>query len=173
MVSNIVILGVNRSHSRQVAEMLSERLQMYFVDTIDLFEFDNIPRSFSIILKEQGERYFREKEKSLNKYVSGFENTVIHAESGSVLKSKNIQAFKKKCLVIYLHSPLMVVKKGLEKKAYESTELKRFFNISQSRLKRRIELLKKAADIVVPSAGKSPLRVTSEVLRAIDKYYLN
>ena len=64
MISNIVVLGMNRGITRQVAEMLSEQLQMHFVDTLELFEFDNIPRSLSDILKEQGEAYFRKKEKS-------------------------------------------------------------------------------------------------------------
>lgn len=171
MINNIVILSINRQVSRQVAEMLSEQLQMHFVDTIDLFEFDNIPRSLSDVLALNGERYFREKEKGQCKYVSGFDNTVIHAESGAVMKSANITSFKKNCLVIYLHYPLSNIKNVLKNKKYNSRELKKFFCISDKRLERRIELLKKFSDIVVAGMGKSALKLTSETLRAIDKYY--
>ena len=91
MVSNIAIIGLNRKMSRKVSELLSEELQMHFLDTIELFEFDNIPRTLSDIIRENGLRYFREKEKSLTGYASGFENTVIHAESGCVNCLKNIK----------------------------------------------------------------------------------
>ena len=117
MISNIVVLGINRDMSRPVAEMLSEQLEMHFLDTIELFEFDNIPRTFSEILKLHGERYFREKEKSLTGYVSSFDNTIIHAESGSVIKSKNIKKFKEHCLIIYIHYPASIIKKILVEKS--------------------------------------------------------
>lgn len=172
MVSNIVVLGINRDMTRQVAEILSEQLEMHFLDTIELFEFDNIPRSFSDILKTQGERYFREKEKSLTGYVSSFDNTVIHAESGSVIKSKNIKKFKEHCLIIYIHYPASMIKKILGEKKYDTVELKKFFNISIDRVQRRIGLLKKQSDIVVTGSGKSSLKITSEILRSIDNYYL-
>ena len=171
MVSNIVVLSLNRQVSKLVAEMLSEQLEMHMVDTIDLFEFDNIPRSFSDVLALNGERYFREKEKGQCKYVSGFENTIIHAESGIVLKSENIKTFKKNCLAIYLHYPLSAIKAILKKQTYETKELKKFFNINESRILRRIELLRKSSNIIVSGTGKSALRLTSEALRAIDKYY--
>ena len=59
MVNNIMILGINRKVSRQVSEMLAEQLQMHFLDIIELFEFDNIPRSLSDVLGLKGERYYR------------------------------------------------------------------------------------------------------------------
>jgi shikimate kinase len=171
MVSNIVILSLNRQVSRQVAEMLSEQLEMHMVDTIDLFEFDNIPRSLSDVLALNGERYFREKEKGQCKYVSEFRNTVIHAESGAVLKNDNIKTFKKNCLVVYLHYSLSNMKNVLKNKSYKTKELKKFFGISEKRIQRRIELLKKNSDIIVAGTGKSALKLTSETLRAINNHY--
>lgn len=173
MISNIVVLGINRGATRQVAEMLSEQLQMHFVDTLELFEFDNIPRSLSDILREQGEAYFRKKEKSLNGYVSEFENTVIHAESGSVLNSKKIKEFKKNCLIVYIHYSASKVQKLLKSSEYKTKELKKFFNISLERINRRVELLKKHADISINGNGKSAFKITAETLRAIDDYFLN
>ena len=157
MISNIVILGLNRDVSKQVSQMLAEQLQMHFVDTIELFEFDNIPRTLSDILREQGEAYFRKKEKSLNGYVGEFENTVIHAESGTVLSLKKIKELKKNCLVIYIHYSATNIKKVLNNKQYESKELKKFFNISQKRIERRVELLKARSDIMINATGLSTL----------------
>lgn len=172
MISNIVILGLNRVATRQVSEMLSEQLQMHIVDTLELFEFDNIPRTLSDILREQGEVYFRKKEKGLNAYVSEFNNTVIHAESGSVLNSKNIKTFKENCLVIYVHYSTSKIQANLKSQNYKTKELKKFFNISLKRIQRRIDLLKKNADITINAAGKSTLKITSDILRAIDDYFL-
>lgn len=171
MVSNIVIIGLNRIVSKQVAEILSEQLQMHYLDTIELFEFDNIPRTFSQILEMNGERYFRKKEKSLNKYVASFENTVIHVESGSVLKKKNIENLKENCVVVYLHYPVSKIKQHLKKQEYKSIELKRFFCINEKRIKRRIELLKQRTNIVINANGKSVLRLASDILRAFEGYF--
>ena len=172
MVSNIVILSMNRDVSRKVAEMLSEELQMHFLDTIELFEFDNIPHSFSEILEMNGESYFRKKEKGLLGYVCGFENTVIHAESGCVLSPENIKAMKENCLVIYLHLYPSNIKKYLGKKEYESNSLKLFYDIGEDAIKQRVKILKKDANIQVDANKKSFLKTTSDVLRAINEYYL-
>ena len=172
MVNNIMILGINRKVSRQVSEMLAEQLQMHFLDIIELFEFDNIPRSLSDVLGLKGERYYREKEVGLNKYVSSFENTVIHGESGAVLKSKNIKNVKNNCLVVYIHFPAAQVKKFLSVQDYKTKQLKKFFNVSLDRIKRRVELLKKNADISITGTGKSSFKITSEILRAMDSYFL-
>ena len=173
MVSNIVIVSLNREISRQVGEILAEELEMHFLDTIELFEFDNIPRSLSDILKENGEKYFREKEKSLTGYASGFENTVINIESGCCLVAKNIKKLKENCLVIYLHFPPNTIKKYLDKKNYETEELKKFYNITLKKIERRAEILSDKADIRISASNKSFLKLSSEVLRAINAYYLN
>lgn len=171
MISNIVILGINRNVSKQVAEILSEQLQMHYLDTIELFEFDNIPRTFADILAQKGERYFRKKEKGLNNYVAGFDNTVIHAESGSVIKKKTIDELKTNCIIVYLHFPLSNVRNYLKNQKYKTPELKRFFCINEKRLKRRIDLLKQRCNIKINAQGKSPLRLTSEILRSFEEYF--
>ena len=57
MVQNIAIVGLNRSQAYEVGKLLAEELDMHFFDCLELFEFDNIPRTFPMMLEEFGEKY--------------------------------------------------------------------------------------------------------------------
>ncbi|MBQ9790135.1 MAG: hypothetical protein IJW24_00885 [Clostridia bacterium] len=172
MVSNIVIVGINRKMSRSVAEMVAEQLGMHFLDTIELFEFDNIPRNLSTILKEQGEAYFRKKEKSLSGYVGEFENTVIHAESGSVLEESNVEKLKQNAVVVYLHAPISKTKAEIHSADYQDGHLKKFFDVSLEKVRNRANLWKIKADIVVETKSGSALKVSADAIRAIEAYFI-
>lgn len=171
MINNIVIVGINRKVSRQVGEILTEQLGMHLLDTIELFEFDNIPRTFEDILKEQGVSYYRKKEQGIIGYASEFENTVIHIESGAVNKKANLHRLKEFALVVYLHIPAGKIKDYLNNQEYVSKELKKFFNISLDSVSARIEKLKKQCNIKINAYGKSPLRLSSEIIRAMNEYF--
>ena len=172
MVSNIVIVGINRVQSRQVAEIIAEQLGMHFLDTIELFEFDNIPRNLTDILREQGEAYFRKKEKSLSGYASEFENTVIHVESGCILEGVNIKKLKQNAVIVYLSSASSRLKNELANAEYENELLKKFYNISLTKINQRVNLWKENANIVVKTGKVSALKVAADVIRAIESYYL-
>jgi len=172
MISNIVIVGIDRRLSRQVAEIISEQLGMHFVDTIELFEFDHIPRSLADILESQGEGYFRKKEKGLSGYVSEFENTVIHAESGCVNENDNIETLKQNAVVVYIKKYATSTKRILGEISYENSYLKRFFNISLEKIKARQNLWIESANIVVDAKNYSALKVSADSIRAIENYFL-
>lgn len=171
MVQNIAIVGLNRKQSYEIAKLLAEELDMHFFDCLELFEFDNIPRSFPTMLKAYGEKYYRKKEKGMLKYVAGFCETVIHLESGMAELKTNIKAVKENCLLIYLHVPASKVKCKLDREKYDTKEEKKFFNIPPARIDERIENLKKGADIVILASSGSALKLTSEILRQIKAYY--
>lgn len=171
MVKNIVIVGLDRDITRPVAEILAEQLQMHFLDTIELFEFDHIPRSLSEILVEQKEKYYRKKEVNIMRYASGFENTVIHSESGFVLEEDTTKIIKQNCLLIYLYLPAKRVKENISKKVYKDDAIRRFFNISLAKIEKRHEILNKCCDIKVNVADKSVLKIVSGLIRAMDKYF--
>lgn len=172
MISNIVVAGINRVFSRQVSEILAEQLGMHFLDTIELFEFDHIPRNLAMVLDELGEGYFRKKEKSLSGYVGEFENSVLHVESGCVLESGNIDALKQNAIVIYLHMAPTKIKKELSSAKYKTENLRKFFNISLVKIKNRDMLWMAGANITIDVKASSPLKCAADTIRAIEKYYL-
>ena len=171
MVQNIAIVGLNRSQSYEVGKQLAEELDMHFFDCLELFEFDNIPRTFNVMLKEFGEQYYRQKEKGMLKYVSGFNECVINLEGGFSEKQINFETIKENCLLIYLHVPASVVKKKNEKTKYKAEQEKQFFDVSVEKINARIKALKDNADIVVPASQGSSLKICSEILRKIKEYY--
>ena len=171
MVQNIAIVGLNRSQAYEVGKLLAEELDMHFFDCLELFEFDNIPRTFSEMLEGFGEKYYRKKEKGMVKYASGFNECVINFEGGIAENASNFDTIKDNCLLIYLHQSASYVKKKLDKVKYKSKHEEKFYNISIERISERIKELKAKADIVVPAMQGSPLKITSEILRKIKAYY--
>ena len=170
MVQNIAIVGMNRAKAYEVAKLLAEELDMHFFDCLELFEFDNIPRSFPEMLKTYGEKYYRKKEKGMLKYVAGFNECVIHLESGMCEKEENFKTIKSNCLLVYIHKPTCKITKELSKIKYKTKEEKKFFGISDEKIHDRIKAYKHNADVIVPIQG-SALKIVSEILRKIKGYY--
>lgn len=170
MIQNIAIIGINRKEAYEVSKILASELDMHFFDCLELFEFDNLPRTFTQILTEYGEEYYRKKEKGLIAYASGFENCVINMDSGVIETEENIVKIKETCLLIYLHKPASKIKKTLEKEKYVSEQESLFYNINNERLKNRIKILKDSAHIKVVAEGGG-LKIASDVIQKIKEYY--
>ena len=171
MVQNIAIISLDRGVSYEVAKLVANELEMHFIDTIDLFEFDNKPRTLSDMLKQFGIRYFRQKEKGTLKYVSGFSNSVINLESGMAGFKGNFDTVKENCLLIYLKHDKNNLLKKFKDKSYDTGTLKRFYCISESVLIKRDMKLTNNADIVIKVNNQSPLKIASEVIRNIKSFY--
>ena len=171
MVQNIAIVGLNRSQAYEVGKLLAEELDMHFFDCLELFEFDNIPRTFPMMLEEFGEKYYREKEKGMLKYASGFNECIINLECGFADNKSNFETIKENCLLVYLHIPASKIKKKIEKTKYNTEQEKKFFDVSIETVNARIKALKEGTDIVVPAQNGSALKLCSDILRGIKAYY--
>ena len=172
MIQNIAIIGLNRDVSYEVAKQLATELDMFFFDGLELFEFDNIPRTLTDILKEYGVEYYRKKEKSIVGYSSEFENCVINLESGVSENEKNFVTLKETTLVVYLKDNVEEIKNAIAQKEYKTQEEKEFFDVDLLVLKNRDEKLRVNADLVVEVNGNSVLKTVSEIIRAMKNYYI-
>lgn len=171
MVQNIAIVGLNRSQAYETAKLLAEELDMHFFDSLELFEFDNIPRTFQVMLEEYGERYYRKKEKGIIGYSGEFTECVLNFEGGVAELKTNLKEIKKNSLLIYIDVKAETIKNKLEKIKYNSTAEKKFYNIPLSKINKRIDNLKSLADITINANSGSQLKIVSNILRAIKKYY--
>jgi len=172
MIQNLAIVGLDRKQSYEIAKLLAQELDLYFFDCLELFEFDNIPRTFKVMLEDYGQSYFRKKEKSIIGYASSFNNCVINLESGMAENNSNFTKIKKNCLLIYIHSPASVIHRKLQTRKYNSEVEKKFYNISPVKIQKRIKSLKENSDIIVNASFGSSLKIVSEILRKINIYYL-
>ena len=173
MVQNIAVVGLNRTKSYEVSKMLSDELDMFFFDALELFEFDNMPRTFDQMLKEYGESYYRRKEKGIISYASEFNNCVINLEGGMAENEINFETIKQTSLVVYLAEAVNIVEEDLKNQEYETEEEKAFYIVSEDVLKNRAEKLTNNADIIVNASEGSCLKIASEVVRMIKNYYIN
>ena len=173
MVQNIAIVGLNRAKSYEVAKMLADELDMFFFDALELFEFDNMPRTFSQMLKEFGVDFYRRKEKGIIGYASEFNNCVINLEGGMAENEANFKNIKETSIVVYLAEAVNIVFEDLKNQSFENEEEKQFFLVEEEILKNRANKLTNNADIIVNASEGSSLKITSEVVRMLKNYYAN
>ena len=173
MVQNIAITSFDREFAKKVGKELSSLLDMFYIDTIELYEFDHIPHTMTDMLKAQGISEFRDKECGTIGYVTDFANTVITFESGAVKRKKNIKRIKERCEFIYLHKDLDDVKNILENIKYPSAIVKKFFNIPVKSIEVRDKILNTNADFTIDIDKKSPGMVAKDIIEKITKKYTN
>lgn len=171
MIQNIAVVGLNREKSYEVAKMLANELDMFFFDALELFEFDNLPRTFPSMLKEFGEEYYRRKEKGIIGYASEFTNCVINLESGMAENVKNFEKIKETSVVVYLAEAINIVKENIDKQDFKTEEERAFYNVEYGTLKLRAQALTENANIIVNAAEVSSLKIVSEVIRMLKNYY--
>ena len=101
--ANIVLTGIMGSGKTTVGKLLSEKLNMAFVDTDELIEnkYGKIPELF-----EKGEEYFRKLEHDVVLEVSEMEGVVIATGGGVVKRKDNVDALKRKGVIFFLDRPL-------------------------------------------------------------------
>lgn len=171
MVQNIAVVGLNREKAYEVAKDLAKELDMFFFDALELFEFDNIPRTFPEMLKTYGVEYYRKKEKSIIGYSSEFTNCVINLESGFCETESNFKVVKEGSLLVYLAEAPNIVCENLLKQKFNSAQEEMFFLVDEEILKNRAEILTKNADVIVNASSGSSLKIVSETIRMIKNYY--
>lgn len=101
--SNIVLTGIMGSGKTTVGKMLSEKLNMGFIDIDEFIEskYGKIPDLF-----KRGEEYFREIEHNAVLEISDMDGIVIATGGGVVKREDNIAALKKKGIIFFLDRPL-------------------------------------------------------------------
>ncbi len=172
MIQNIAITGFDRELLKKVGKALAEKLEMFYVDTIELYEFDHLPHTLSDMIKAQGLKEFRNKEVGTIGYVTEFNNAVITFEPGAVKRQKNIKKVKENCELVYLFQNLNVVKEKLVSVKYPSVQVKKLFDVSVKTLEIRNKILLENSDVIIDSERKSPKMIANEIFAKLQKKYL-
>ena len=170
MLQNICLICQKRDYAKQVAAILSERLDMQWFDVLDMTMFDDKPRTFTEILNLRGEDGVRRHERSCLKYACGFSNTIIVCEGGSIEAEDAFQIMHKNAVVVYLHCPAKRVILHNEQLPYASPEEHAFFVKDKKVVDMRIALSKQNADIIVTCTQKPPVLSASLVVRKLKEY---
>lgn len=162
---NIYLIGFMGVGKSTVAKMLSDKLDFELIDTdIEIEKREN--RSINEIFSQEGEEYFREKEKELIEELSKKDNMIISCGGGIIKSDVNIANMKKSGSVVLLEAspeiiynrvkddnnrPLLVSNPGIE-------GIKKL-------MKEREESYNKAFTHKV-DASKTPVQVVNDIITA-------
>ena len=98
---NIVLVGFMGSGKSLTSNKLAEQLKRKVLSTDEMIE-QKEGRSISDIFQQDGEAYFREREKEAVLAVSQDKGVIIDCGGGVVLDSENMDNLRKNGLIIYL-----------------------------------------------------------------------
>jgi len=162
-MGNIVLTGFMGSGKTVVARELARILGMQVID-VDTEIEKSIKMTINEIFKQFGEPRFREIETETIKHVSENNNVIISTGGGAVLKQENMDAMRKKGVIVCLTAapetilertvstrdrPLLLVENPLE------------------RIKELLEFRKpfyEKADIMIDTESKTPLQIAEEIV---------
>ncbi len=106
-MKNIVLIGLMGCGKTTIAQLLSKKLNIEYIDMDDYIEkkYDmSISDMFNI-----SEDYFREKESLVCKELFSTCDSII-ATGGGVIKNKeNLSYFKDNSIIIYIHRPIELI----------------------------------------------------------------
>lgn len=102
---NIVLIGMPGAGKTTVGKILCEKMGRPFFDTDILIESKtgNHP---SVIIKEQGEKAFRDIESQVIKEVSIKSGAIIATGGGAVLREENVDNLRKNGVLFFIDRPL-------------------------------------------------------------------
>ncbi|MEL7648959.1 MAG: shikimate kinase [Sedimentibacter sp.] len=103
-MKNIVLIGMPGSGKSTIGKLLSQNLDMNFIDMDEYIE-----RSEQKSIKElfaQGEYCFRDAETRCAKKLSSVKSHVLAAGGGIVIRKENIDFLKKNSVIIFLNRPV-------------------------------------------------------------------
>ncbi len=171
MKKNIAIICLDKSMARSTAQLLADQLSMRFFDMRELFEFDHKPHSFKDMLVNYGMTYYRQKENSILKYASGFENVVLNIDADILYKKGTLKKIENDYLIVYMHITPNLATNIINKEEYSCYKEKAMYSLTKEKLLTRIENVRAQADIEVNVSSSTYFKASSDIMRAIQKYY--
>ncbi len=167
---NIILMGLDYFYTLEVGKLLSDQLEMYFLDSQGLYEFDIKPKTIDDIVSEFGMDYYRKAQSGTVKYICSFNSSILAIESGVVLNQENMEKLDKYGLIVYIRQSKEILQ-SLYAKTNELSDIKKqIYHLSETDIYTRDEKLKIASEIIVEDNGE-PLRCVSEILKGIKQFY--
>lgn len=110
----IYLIGFMGCGKTYVGKRLAKQMGMSFIDLDKYLEIKE-NRTIKTIFEEEGEDYFRQKEKACLREMAQFENTIIATGGGAPCFFDNGEWMKGDGITVYLQTPIEVIIKNLER----------------------------------------------------------
>lgn len=171
MKENILIVSYDQGLSRKIADKLADIFSMRVFSAIELFEFDNAPRTLSEMIAIRGVDYVKSELAGAVKFSTDYENVVFVAD---ISMHETCMDFMPKViskyLVILLQSDPESEEISLANKIYDSYERELLYH-NREYLEIAENSLSEIADVVVQITGKSDDEIVADTLGAIKAIY--
>lgn len=102
---NIVLTGMPGSGKTSTGKLIAASLGREFIDTDDAI-FNKSGKTAGDIIKEQGEKAFRDIESDVIKEISALQGKVISTGGGAILRKQNIELLKENGRIYFLDRDL-------------------------------------------------------------------
>jgi len=166
---NIVLTGFMGTGKSTVGRELARLMGMRFLELDRMIE-EEVGLKIKEIFSRYGEEYFRDRESEVVKKISEREGLVISTGGGVVLRRENMDALRKKGIIVWLKAkPETILKRTL------SSDERPLLNVDDPEERIR-ELLQKRrpyyeeADLSVDTDGLSPLQVAERIKSLLRQY---
>ncbi|MBI4235024.1 shikimate kinase [Candidatus Peregrinibacteria bacterium] len=154
MPRNIVLTGLRGSGKSKLGKILSEKLEMNFVDLDEEIERET-GSTIKEIVEKNGWEFFRKLENKVTKKIAKLKKTVIATGGGCIIDPENERELKKNGIIVYLNTkPEICAKRILNskkrppltnKKSLEE-EMKHLYKERHTRYKESAEIVFKRSD---------------------------
>lgn len=161
MVSNITIFGLNNNFAKAVGKLISDELDMFFADVMELLKFDfiNLVDAENVV----GRDYLLKQERTKIKTLASYENTVICCDFRSLNSKENYDRLDEGSVMIYLKLNDKSLKK-VDAEFKPDSDYDLFSDIT-------IEYLENKAEIVCDVSDMDVNKAANTVLNSLMKYY--
>lgn len=167
---NIILMGLDYFYTLEVGKLLSEQLEMYFLDSQGLYEFDIKPKTIDDIVNEFGIEYYRKAQSGTVKYICSFNSSILAIESGVVLNQENMERLDKYGLIVYIRQNQDLLHTLYASEEGLSDTKKQIYHLTKEEIETRDEKLKIASEILVEDNGE-PLKCVFDIIKGIKKFY--
>ena len=165
-MENIVLTGFMGTGKTAVGRELSRLLNMELVD-VDTEIEKSQKMTINEIFKKFGEPKFREIETEMIQKLSEHKNVIISTGGGAVLKQENMDALRKRGVIVCLMAtPETILKRTVRSSNRPLLQVEDPFARIKELLDFRRPFYEKA-DIVIDTEGKTPLQIAEEIMEKV------
>jgi len=168
MKSNIALICLLENYASEVAKILSEKLEMFFVNVDEMVEFElgDIDNINATLGDTEGAEYISKCEDKVVKTVAGFENTIICLTPATLFNNDNYEALAESSYIIYLQ----IAPTAMEKRAKFSADvIDREF--SEINFTDRDKMYVEKSDMMLNCSKYREAKAVKKLTKVIKKYF--
>lgn len=173
MKGNLFLVSYNYDLSKRIAKSLAQEFSLRVFDQRELFDFDNMPRTFSDVMSQQGSEFILKKFRSILKMELDFEDAIFISDISFADNCYDLfYKIKLNNFVVFIYKDIEKELQDLKQKKFSSEAEREFFDTNKAQLNNRENLIKNdCADISVDVTGLSDSEIIQKIINQIKIFY--